>query len=108
MEDQFRYLHILGDLLGDEPARKVILVTTKGNMLPEGRAMAVENELLANDCYWRRMKQLGSRLIRHTGDKESAMRILNSVIQVTAIDSVEHILDRLVLEYTTVSDDLSI
>jgi hypothetical protein len=28
--------------------------------------------------------------------------------EVTAIDSVEHTLERLVLEYTTVSDDLSI
>jgi len=81
MEDQLRYLPILRKLLGDDPARRVMLVTTKGNMLPEGRAMAVENELLAKDRYWGRMKERGSRLIRHTGDKETAMRILDSVLQ---------------------------
>ena len=93
-----RNLQLFKQLCGDNLVSNVVLVTTKGDMVDETRTRLVENELIegVESCGF--MIKSGTRLIQHTGDKESAMRIINSIIAGSTVND-------LLLEYTTVLDD---
>ena len=56
-------------------------MTTKGDRVGETRARLVENELIEGDRSWEFMIKRGSRLLRHMSDKESAMRIIDSILR---------------------------
>lgn len=74
-------LRMFKQLCGDKPFPNVVLVTTKGDMIGETRTKLVENKLIEEDGSWGYMIKRGSRLIRHTGDKESAMHIIDSILR---------------------------
>lgn len=57
---------------------------TKADVIGETKAKEQEN-LLQNDRTWRYMAEQGSRLLLHTGDKQSAMRIIKSILQLPKV-----------------------
>jgi hypothetical protein len=73
---------LLKALTGENnPISNVVLVTTKGDMVDESRRRSIENTLVKEDAFWGSMIRRGSRLIRHTGDKESAMGIIDYILR---------------------------
>src|SRR4051794_19716222 len=68
-------------LCGPNPLKSIIMVITSWNFLGdlEG-AMQREEELQRADDHWGLMLKRDSSVLRHTGDSDSAMRILDRVV----------------------------
>src|SRR5450432_4640820 len=67
-------------LCSADALHSVILATTNWDFLGgQEAAMLREQELNTRDEYWGLMMKRGSSILRHTGDKDSAMRILGTL-----------------------------
>ena len=76
-----RNLHMFKELCGKNCFESVLLASTFWNSVDEQRAIQNENELKATEEFWGEMLEFGSSYTRHTGDKQSAWRILDFMIQ---------------------------
>jgi len=124
-----RNLRMFEKLCGADSIHSVILVTTNWGFLGDQEAALLhEQELQTRDEYWGLMIKRGSFATRHTGDNDSAMRVLgtfgplnrtNAVFnhQMEPVErkrgfseasiefqSAEQKVDQLLAEYTTVLD----
>ena len=69
---------IFQTLCGSDASQKVILATTKWDLIRQSRAEEFETQL-TND-FWRDMLSHGSRIERFLGTKESARRIVDIIV----------------------------
>lgn len=123
-----RNLRKFEKLCGTDSLHPVILVTTNWDFFGDQEvAVQHEQELQSRDDYWGLMVKRGSVILRHTGDYDSAMRILNTLVPVDpttstvwhqmerkrgfsqsdiglGLQSAEAQVDELLAEYTTVVD----
>ena len=76
-----RNLHMFKALCGKDCFRSVILATTFWNSIDGRQAIRNECELKTTEEFWGEMIAMGSSYTRHTGDKQSAWRILDFMIQ---------------------------
>lgn len=76
-----RNLHMFKELCGKDCFRSVLLATTFWNSIDGRQALQNENELKTTEEFWGEMISLGSSYTRHTGDKKSAWKILDFMIQ---------------------------
>lgn len=76
-----RNLHMFQKLCGRDCLSNVILATTMWGLVPPADGERRERELIETEDFWGYMYKHGSLILRHTGDRASAMAILNQVIQ---------------------------
>lgn len=76
-----RNLFMFQKLMGEDCFPSIILATSFwGNVDPRVGAER-EKELIGTDMFWGQMYKSGSQIVRHTGDRTSALRILNILIE---------------------------
>lgn len=80
-----RSIHMLKALCGEGSFPNVVLVTTMWNVLEQSgvasnSGVQRENELRGNDNFWGRMEKGGSRIVRHSGDLQSARDIVSLLV----------------------------
>jgi hypothetical protein len=76
-----RNLRIFEKLCGTDPLHSVIMVITSWDFLGDlETAMLREEELQAHDDHWGLMTKRGSCVLRHTGDSDSMVRILGTLV----------------------------
>lgn len=78
-------VHMFKELCGEDSLSNVVLVTTMWNVLGQsGLSSEVgidrENQLIHNDKFWGYMEKKGSRVVRHSGDAESARSIVSILV----------------------------
>ncbi len=84
-----RNLRIFEKLCGPDACHSVILATTNWDALGDQEAaMRHEEDLYTNDKYWGMMIKLGSSVLRHTGDNDSAMHILATLGSLSQTESM--------------------
>jgi hypothetical protein len=76
-----RNLRIFEKLCGTDPLHSVIMAITSWEFLGDlEAAMLREEEMQAHDEHWGLMIKRGSSVLRYTGDNDSAMRILGTLV----------------------------
>jgi hypothetical protein len=76
-----RNLHMFKKLCGEECFSSVILATTMWGLVDERTGDAREAELVREEDFWGYMAKRGSKVMRHYGDRESAMRIVKKIVK---------------------------
>ncbi|KAG8531169.1 uncharacterized protein KY384_004527 [Bacidia gigantensis] len=74
-------LFMFKKLCGQNALSNVILATTMWDRVTEAEGKAREMELTSTPDFWGWMVTQGSRVYRHTGDKESAYRLIQTLVQ---------------------------
>ena len=76
-----RNLSMFKKLCGGDYYNQVVLATTMWRNLPSQKTgYERESELLERKEWWGMMAQRGSKTVRHTGDRDSAVGIINTVM----------------------------
>ena len=76
-----RNLHMFQRLCGPQCLQGVVLVTTMWSLVSQEDGLRRERELMETEEFWAWMIRNGSRVVRHSGTKESAIGILEGIIQ---------------------------
>jgi hypothetical protein len=76
-----RNLHMFKKLCGEECFSSVILATTMWGLVDERTGDNREAELVREEDFWGYMANRGSKVMRHYGDRESAMRIVKKIVK---------------------------
>jgi hypothetical protein len=67
-------------LCGKDALRNVLLVTTMWDRVHPDEGSRREEQLRTAQSFWAGMIQRGSRILRHTGDEDSALRIVRALL----------------------------
>lgn len=78
-------LHMLKAVCGESSFPNVVLVSTMWNVLEQSgvnfdSGVQREKELRGNDNFWGSMEKGGSRIVRHSGDLQSALSIVSLLV----------------------------
>jgi hypothetical protein len=84
-----RNIRMFEKLCGTSSFQSIILVTTNWDFLgDQATAMSREDELRTNDEYWGLMMKRDSHVQHHDGDRDSAMRILSTIVHINPAQDV--------------------
>jgi len=75
-----RNLLMFKKLCGEKCYSSVLLATTMWDKVDETTGAKRENELVTTDDFWGLMYRRGSKVFRHTGSQESALRIVKHIL----------------------------
>lgn len=78
---QMRNLTMFKELCGSKCFPAVILVTTFWGAVDPAIGADRELQLRSNDEFWGYMAKKGSQIVRHSGGRESAMNIVESIVK---------------------------
>lgn len=98
-----RHLKMFRRLCGRSALCNVVLVTTCWDRIEPKMGVNKEQELIEEPHFWGAMVERGSRALRHSGDSESALRIIESLLhrdEVTLQLQRELVDERMVLAET--------
>lgn len=90
-------LRMFKKLCGEQCFRNVMLATTMWQKVDPAIGEAREQELLSTPEFWGYMAKKGSTVMRHTGDEEAAMAIIDHIVeqgQSVVLDIQEEIIDQ--------------
>ena len=68
-------------LCGSDCYRQIALVTTFWSQVGTDIGVERENELIVTEEFWGHMHKQGSKILRHSNDRQSAMAILDALLQ---------------------------
>ena len=80
-----RNLAMFKKLCGQDALRNVILATTMWDKVSEEDGAKREGQLIETPEFWGWMKDRGSTVLRHAGDRDSAMRLIQFFIDKTRV-----------------------
>jgi hypothetical protein len=75
-----RQLKMFRRLCGKDAQRNVLLVTTMWDRVHPDEGSGREEQLRTDQSFWAGMIQRGSRILRHTGDEDSALKIVRALL----------------------------
>lgn len=76
-----RNLFMFQKLMGQDCFPSIVLATSFWSNVDPMIGADREKELISTDMFWGEMYKNGSKIVRHTGDRQSALQILNILIR---------------------------